>query len=249
VTATTEPRRGDARLVWHEAFTLPLVFLSTALLGGVRIDARGGLAFVPPPLFALVLAVVLIAALYRSGALEPARLIHARRTGLANASGAVIVVALGAAAAQVVSALTPEAGLLALAFDVAWLVLFGNTLAARPDRSRLLASLLVMFGAAFVVKFVVLGALYAPDSSVTKRVVMALVEGVSLGALAYQPPGPATGYVAFATVLLFLGGVAALPHGDDGSTALVVTGDIVDVDAAAYGSRQIARPGASPDAG
>ena len=70
-----------------------------------------------------------------------------------------------------------------------------------------------MFGAAFVVKFVVLGALYAPDSSVTKRVVMALVEGVSLGALAYQPPGPATGYVAFATVLLFLAGVAALPHG------------------------------------
>jgi hypothetical protein len=222
------PRHGDGRHVWHEAFTLPLVFLSTALLGGVRIDARGGLAFVPPPLFALVLAVVLLAALYRSGALEPSRLIEARRTGLANASGAVIVVALGAASAQVIAALTPEAGLLALVFDVAWLVLFGNTLAARPDRSRLLASLLVMFGAAFVVKFVVLGALYAPDSSVTKRVVMALVEGVSLGALAYQPPGPATGYVAFATVLLFLGGVAALPHGDEDSTALVVAGEIVE---------------------
>jgi hypothetical protein len=159
VTAPTRPASGSpARLVWHEAFTLPIVFLTAALCGGLRVDARGGLAFVPAPLFALVLAVVLLAALYRSGVLEPARLIHPRRAGLANVSGAVIVVALGAATAQVIAALTPEAGLLALAFDVAWLVLFGNTLAARPDRSRLLASLLVMFGAAFVVKFVVLGA-------------------------------------------------------------------------------------------
>jgi hypothetical protein len=62
---------------------------------------------------------------------------------------------------------------------------------------------------------VLLGALYAPESGLTKRVVMALVEGVSLGSLAYQPPGPATGYVTFAAVLLFLAGVATLPHTSD----------------------------------
>ena len=182
----TAEARGDVGPVWHEAFTLPLVFLSAALLGGLRIDAGGGLAFVRPPLFALVLAVMLIAALYRSGAFDPARLFHPRRTGLAKASGAVIVVALAAAAAQMMAALTPDEGLFALAFDIVWLVLFGNTLAARPNRARLLSSLLVMFGAAFVVKFILLGALYAPDASVTKRVVMALVEGVSLGTLAYS---------------------------------------------------------------
>ena len=225
--------RADAGTVWHEAFTLPLVFLSAALLGGLRIDAGGGLAFVPPPLFALVLAVMLIAALYRCGALDPARLLHRRRTGLANASGAAIVVALGAAAAQMMAALTPEEGLFALAFDLVWLVLLGNTLAARPDRARLLSSLLVMFGAAFVVKFILLGALYAPDASVTKRVVMALVEGVSLGTLAYQPPGPATGYVTFATGLLFLAGVSALPHGIEpgarDALVRVVPGEVVAV--------------------
>jgi hypothetical protein len=229
----TADARGDGRLAWHEAFTLPLVFLSVALLGGLRIDAGGGLAFVRPPLFALVLAVMLIATLYRCRALDPTRLIDARRTGLANASGAVIMVALAAAAAQVMAALTPDEGLLALVFDIAWLVLIGNTLAARPDRARLLSSLLVMFGAAFVVKFILLGALYAPDASVTKRVVMALVEGVSLGTLAYQPPGPATGYVTFATGLLFLAGVAALPHGPEpgaGDTLVrVVPGEVVVV--------------------
>jgi hypothetical protein len=206
-------RSLTSRRAWQEAFTLPLVFLSVALLGGLRIDAAGRLAFVPPPLMALVLAVLLVAVLYRSGAIEPARLVGPRRGGLENAGGAVIVAALGLAASQTIHVLTPEAGLLALAFNLAWLVLFGNTLAARPDRARLLSSLLVMFGAAFVVKFVLLGALYAPDGSLTKRVVLALVDGASLGALAWQPPGPATGYIAFAAVLLFVGGVAALPHG------------------------------------
>ena len=53
-----------------------------------------------------------------------------------------------------------------------------------------------------------LGALYAPDGSLTKRVVMALVEGVSLGTLAYHRRA-ATGYVAFATACCS-GRVAAL---------------------------------------
>jgi hypothetical protein len=82
---------------------------------------------------------------------------------------------------------------------------------ARPDRSRLLGSLMVILGAAFVVKYVVLGSLYASNGGLTRRVVLALLEGVSLGALAYEPPGPITGYVAFATALLFLTGLSLLP--------------------------------------
>ena len=221
------------RTVWHEAFTLPIAFLSVALLGGLRIDTAGRFGFAPPPLMALVLAVVLVAVLFRAGAIVPEALVHPARPGLANASGLAIVLALGAATAQVIATLTPDGGLLTLVFDVAWLVLFGNTLAARPDRRRLLASLLVIFGAAFVVKYVILSALYAPDSSLMKRAVMALLEGVSLGGLAYQPPGPATGYVAFAAVLLYVGAVAALPQAaaSAGATAIVLReATIVDSD-------------------
>lgn len=217
------------RGVWHEALTLPVIFLTVALLGGLRIDGAGRLGFMPPPLMALVLAVLLLGALYRSGALVPARLVHPSRTGLANASGVVVIVTLGLAAAQVLGTLTPEGGLLALVFNIAWLVLLGNTVTARPDRNRLLASLLVVFGAAFVVKYVLLGALYAPDGGLTKRVVLALMEGVSLGSLAYEPAGPATGYVAFVAVLLFLGGVASLPHGN-GSRPLIAQSTVVDQD-------------------
>jgi hypothetical protein len=195
----------------REAFTLPLVFLTTTLGGGVRVAADGVLAFVPPPLMSLVLAVMLLAALYRSGVLEPDALIRPDRGALANLNGAVVLATLVLAAAQTLNALTPEAGLLAFTWNVVLLVLLGNTLVVQPDRPRLLGSLLVIVGAAFVLKYVVLGALYAPDGGLTRRVVMALLEGVSLGALAYSPPGPVTGYIAFGVALLFLIGLALLP--------------------------------------
>jgi len=220
---------GRTEGVRREAFALPLLFLTVTLLGGLRIDGAGGLRFLAPPLMALVLAVALAGTLYRAGALVPAALVRRSRTGLENLSGLVVVGTLFVAGAQVMSTLTPEAGLLAFVFNVAWLVLFGNTLAARPDRPRLLASLLVVFGSAFVVKYVLLGPMYAPEGAVTRRVMVALLEGVSLGALAYEPPGPATGYVAFVTALLYLGGVAALPQADDGpGTALIRPGEFID---------------------
>jgi hypothetical protein len=42
-------------------------------------------------------------------------------------------------------------------------------------------------------------------------VLLALLEGVTLGTLSQAPLSPATGYAAFATVLLFLVGLAMLP--------------------------------------
>ena len=115
--------------------------------------------------------------------------------------------------------MTPEAGLLALTFNLVFVVLLGNTMVARPDRGRLLASLLVVFGAALVAKYVLLGAIYAPGAGLTKRIAMALLEGLSLGALSYEPPGPATGYLAFFAALLFLIGLVLLPQGVPRATA------------------------------
>lgn len=206
----THPWRPAPEVV-REAFTLPLVFLTTTLAGGLRIAADGALTFLPPPLMTLVLAMLLLAALYRSGALEPDALVRPDRGALANLNGLVVLATLFLAAAQTFNTLTPEAGLLAFTYNVVLIVLLANTLIAQPDRPRLLGSLMVMAGAAFVVKYVVLSALYAADGGLTRRVVLALLDGVSLGTLAYSPPGPATGYVAFGASLLFLIGLALLP--------------------------------------
>jgi hypothetical protein len=48
-----------------------------------------------------------------------------------------------------------------------------------------------------------------------KRVMTALLEGITLGALEYQPAGAATGYVAFATLALFVLGLVLLGSGGD----------------------------------
>src|ERR1051325_4652490 len=92
-----------------EAFTLPLVFLTVALAGGVRITDR--VALVPPPLFALVLAFLFLAVLARSGALAPERLMTQSRSPVANLSGLAVLLTLFGATTQAFNTAIPEAGL------------------------------------------------------------------------------------------------------------------------------------------
>lgn len=195
----------------REAFVLPALFLTVALLGGLRTSATSGVVFLPPPLMSLVLAFLLVGVLARTGLLRVDRLLGEHRDALAKVSGAVVLVTLFAAASQVFNSLTPEAGLFALIGNLFYLLLLWNTLAARPDATRLLRSLLVIFGGAFVFKYVVLAALYDPDGGLARRVVATLVEGVALGTSGAERYTAPTGYVAFFTTLLFLIGLTLVP--------------------------------------
>jgi len=199
-------------MIVREAIVLPLLFLTVALFGGLRASASGGLTFVPPPLMALVLAFMLVGVLVRTGLLRVDLLFGSGRDGLAQVSGGVLLATLFVAASQVFNSLTPEAGLLNLLGNLFYMLLLWNTLAARPDPSRLMRSLLVIFGGAFVFRYVVLAALYDPAGGFARRVVAALVDGVTLGTIGSAPDAPATGYVAFFTTLLFLIGLALLPQ-------------------------------------
>src|SRR4051812_36351004 len=111
----------------REAIVLPLLFLTVMLLGGLRIalDVR----LVPPPLVALVLAMLLLGVLVRSGALAPERLMGPERSPLENVSGLVVLLTLFGAAAQIFNLLTPEYGLLHAAFAVCFFVQLATTLA------------------------------------------------------------------------------------------------------------------------
>jgi hypothetical protein len=194
----------------REAFTLPLVFLTVSLLGGVRTTADS-LRLLPPPLAALVLAMLAIAVLVRAGALEPSRLMHAARSPLENLCGLTVLLTLYAASAQVFHILTPDTGLLHLAFGVLFFVQLLTLIAGGIDRTGALRSFVVLLGSAFVLRWILLEALYAPDGGTLKRVLTALAEGVTLGALDYAAHSPATGYTAFVAVVLYLGGLALLP--------------------------------------
>jgi len=193
----------------REAIALPLVFLTVTLFGGLRI--ADGVALLPPPLFSMVLSVLLLGLLVRCGALAPNRLIHASRSMLANANGLVVMLAVFLASAQAFNVATPEAGAPRLLFNLVFLVLLANTIAASPDRVRVLRSLLVIFGSAFVVKFIVLSALSQPAEGALTRMLQVLFEGVTLGSVTQGVFRPATGYVAFGTLLLYLFGLVLLP--------------------------------------
>lgn len=193
----------------RDALQLPILFLTVLLLGAVHVADR--VALRPPSLFGLVMGVVLLGLLVRSGALAPERLMHASRSRLANLNGLTVIVSCVLAAAQAFTLVTPDFGLPRVLVGLFLLVLLVNTLAASPDRSRVLRSLLVIFGATFTLKFVVLAALSGPADGRLARVVKVLFEGVTLGAVSQEVVHPATGYLAFATLVLFMVGLALLP--------------------------------------
>jgi hypothetical protein len=181
----------------------------------------GGVRFLAPELSYLVLGVLILGVAFRSGLLIPHLLIGQRRTRLENASGAIVLLSLFLASAQVVNSFAPEDGLLHLLYCFFFAVLLWNTLAARPDRPRVLHSLFVVLAAAFIFKYILLAGLYDPERGLTRRVLTAILEGVALGTLRYQPLAPATGYVAFCTGLLYLAGLMMLPTGVPTRGALV----------------------------
>lgn len=189
----------------REAIVLPALFLTVTLLGGLRVGAS--VVLLAPPLVALVLGVLLVGALARGSLLMPGRLVNAGRTPLENATGAVVMATLLSASAQVFSLVTPDTGLLHLLFATFFLIQLLTTIAGTSGPRQLLRSVAVLLACAFLLRWVVLENLYAPGTGTAKRMLMLLVEGVSLGAIDYRPHAPSTGYVALLTIALYLIGV------------------------------------------
>jgi hypothetical protein len=193
----------------REAFVLPGLFLTVTLLGGLRVADT--IRLIPPPLSALVLAVLLVTALVRARVLVPPAFLDQTRTPVENLSGAIVLIALLSASAQAINLLVPERGLLHFAFAVLLFVQLLSLSAAGIDRTGMLRSLFVLLGSVFVLRFIVLESLYAADGGTLKRVLTALMSGVTLGGIEYQPHSPITGYIAFVTLALFMIGLVLLP--------------------------------------
>ena len=195
---------------------LPTLFLTAALLGGVRVGAEGGaIRFVPPPLITLILASMLLALFARGRAIELGRWLSSELSAVENVSHALTLACLFFASAQAFNSVLPDAGLLRwmLSFFFLW-TLWQNQFSAF-DARRLLRSLAALFGTAFVVKHVVFASLYAPEGGWLKQLAGVLLEGVTLGTLDAEAYAPATGYISFFTLALYVGGLALLPPAPD----------------------------------
>ena len=204
----------------REAITLPLIFLTVLLAASVQPGSP--MAFVPPPLFALVLATLVVASLVQSGAVAPELLVAPNRTALENLNGLAVVLTLFAATAAAVAVLLPASGVPAVLMGILLFALVVQALAIGASRRRMMRGLLVSIAFAFILKFIVLASLSAPATGRLSRIVQLLFEGMTLGSISQPAMHPAAGYLAFATLMLYLFGLVLLPRkkGSDPFSAL-----------------------------
>jgi hypothetical protein len=189
---------------------LPLLFLTVALLGGLRISADRAFVFVPPPLVTLVLAVLLMLLFVRGRLVEINRWVASDRPPLTNISHGWMLLTLFFASAQAFNSVLPERGLLHWLFSFFFLWTLWNNQFSLFDARRLLRSLAVLFGTAFVLKHILLASLYSPEGGWLKKLAGALLQGASLGTLDAPAFAPATGYISFFTLALYVAGLLLL---------------------------------------
>jgi len=207
-------RIGNSALV--SFLVLPLLFLTVALLGGLRISADHAFVFVAPPLITLLLAVLLMLLFVRGGLIRFQRWVANDRPPLTNISHVWMLLTLFFASAQAFNSVLPERGMLHWLFSFFFLWTLWNNQFSSFDARRLLRSLTVLFWTAFLLKHVLLASLYSPDGGWLKRVAGALIQGVSLGTLDAPTFAPATGYISFFTLALYVTGLFLLTFAMDG---------------------------------
>jgi hypothetical protein len=198
-------RRAVVRFV-----LLPIALLAVVLLGGLRLRAPdGAFLFLPPPLVTLCLAGLALALFLRAGLVRGSAWVSAELPLPVSVANALTLLALFAATAQAINSVLPEQGLLRWVFVLCFFWTLWQDQFSPWAVARLLKSLAVLFGTAFVLKHVVLGALYGgPSPGLSRRILNVLLEGVTLGALDAPSFAPATGYVSFVTVALYVGALA-----------------------------------------
>ena len=198
---------------------LPLAFLTVALLGGLRVSADDhAFIFITPPLVTLVLAALLMLLFVRGHLFEFPRWISNANPPLTNISHVWMLLTLFFSSAQAFNSVLPERGFLHWLFSAFFLWTLWNNQFSSFDARRLLRSLVVLFGTAFILKHLLLASLYNEDGGWLKRVAGALLQGVSLGTLDAPTFAPATGYISFFTLALYVVSLILLTLGSENET-------------------------------
>jgi hypothetical protein len=205
-----------------EFVVLPVLFLTVVLLGGLRVDPENRtFIFFAPPLVTLLLAVLLMLLLVRGRLIIFRQWVGNELPPLTNVAHIWMLVTLFFASAQAFNSVLPERGLLHWLFSFFFLWTLWNNQFSSFDPRRLLRSLAILFGTAFVLKHMLLASLYSPEGGWLKRVAGTLLQGVSLGTLDAPSFAPATGYISFFTLALYVGGLILLAFAATDETIVV----------------------------
>lgn len=193
---------------------LPFIFLTVALLGGLRLSADANdFLFLPPALVCLVFATILLVLFFRARLINLDGWFSEDFAPLKNAANAAVLIALFAASVQIFTSLLPERGLpfWIVAFCFFWTL--WNNLFAEFDLRKLLKSLGALFSLAFVVKYLILANLTAPANESWWR---GIWQNPGQEAITYLLDLPryaaGTGYIQFFTLAFYLIGLSLTPN-------------------------------------
>lgn len=208
------PTHEQRNALYLRYLLLPVIFLTVALLGGLRISSLdGAFIFLKPALICLIFASVLVVLFVRSQMIAFEGWFSESFPIAKNVANGAVMISLFAAATQVFNSLLPEQGLpfWIVAFCFFWTL--WNNLFAEFDTKKLFRSLGGLFGLAFVAKYLLLANFTAPAG---KGWLESLLENPGQEAITrlLDLPrfSPATGYLQFFALGLFLLGLYLFPR-------------------------------------
>jgi hypothetical protein len=198
---------------------LPFVFLTVTLLGGLRLATPdNAFIFWRPALFCLISAAILMVLFFRARLISVEGWFSEDFSALKNVANGAVLVTLFAASAQIFNALLPEQGLPFWVFAFCFFWTLWNNLFADFDVRKLLRSLGALFGLAFVVKYLILANLVAPQSESWLQGILQNPTKEAFTWLFDLPRFSAgTGYIQFFTVAFYLLGLFLLPNSSKGT--------------------------------
>jgi hypothetical protein len=194
-------------LVW-QYIALPLVFLLVTLLGGMRLSLESdAFIFLGPSLFNLVLAVMLVAVIVRGRIVDIGVWFSPDFPVTKNLANGLVLVTMAAASAQVINCVLPEKGFtfLLVSFFLLWSL--WTNLFAELAAGKLLRSLAALLSFAFIFKYVFLASFVSTNDGWARKLTESFLQGISLGLLDIPKFAPATGYIAFFTMLMYGAGL------------------------------------------
>jgi hypothetical protein len=192
---------------------LPLIFLLVTLLGGLRLNSTdNSLVFLKPALVCLVFAAGTLVLVVRAGLISIDGWFNENNPTLRNLANATILLTLFSATVQIYNSLLPEQGLTFWIVGFCFFWTLWNSLFAGFDANRLLRSFGALFGLAFVIKYLVLTNLAAPEGASWFQRMMENPGRETVTWLLDLPRyGSGTGYIQFFTLCFYLIGLYLTP--------------------------------------
>jgi hypothetical protein len=192
---------------------LPLIFLTAALLGGIRLSSPdSSFIFLQPALICLIFASILLFLYARSGLIRVNAWLSEEFTLTQNISNAIVLLTLFTATTQLFNSLLPEQGIPFWVVGFCFFWTLWNSLFADLDAYKLLRSLGGLFGLAFALKYLLLANLTAPEDAGWLRGMLENPGQEVMTRLLELPRySSGTGYIQFFAAALYLLGLFLLP--------------------------------------